>query len=39
MAQTDSYPVKVYIYDVTKGMARQLSPMMLGECLFDLSIS
>lgn len=31
MAQTDSYPVKVYIYDVTKGMARQLSPMMLGK--------
>lgn len=34
MEQTGSYPVKVYIYDLSRGMARQLSPLMLGEfCL------
>lgn len=30
MDQTDSYPVKLYIYDVSRGMARQLSPGLLG---------
>uniref|UniRef100_A0A3Q0T0N3 palmitoyl-protein hydrolase n=1 Tax=Amphilophus citrinellus TaxID=61819 RepID=A0A3Q0T0N3_AMPCI len=30
MDQTDSYPVKLYIYDMSKGMARQLSVAMLG---------
>ncbi|KAM9336187.1 desumoylating isopeptidase 1b [Symphorus nematophorus] len=33
MDQTDSYPVKLYIYDLSKGMARQLSPLMLGKQL------
>lgn len=28
-----SYPVKLYIYDLSRGMARQLSPLMLGELL------
>ncbi|KAF7647726.1 hypothetical protein LDENG_00167750 [Lucifuga dentata] len=33
MDQTCSYPVKLYIYDLSKGMARQLSPLMLGRQL------
>lgn len=33
MDQTDSYPVKLYIYDLSRGMARQLSPVMLGKFL------
>lgn len=33
MEQTESYPVKLYIYDMSKGMARQLSPVMLGKQL------
>lgn len=31
MEQTGSYPVQVYIYDITRGMARQLSPVMIGK--------
>ncbi|XP_042253557.1 desumoylating isopeptidase 1b [Thunnus albacares] len=31
MEQTGPYPVKVYIYDLSRGMARQLSPLMLGK--------
>lgn len=31
MDQTGSYQVKLYIYDLSRGMARQLSPLMLGE--------
>ncbi|XP_059180807.1 desumoylating isopeptidase 1b [Centropristis striata] len=30
MDQTSSYPVELYIYDLSRGMARQLSPLMLG---------
>lgn len=26
-----TFPVQLYIYDLSKGMARQLSPIMLGE--------
>lgn len=33
MDQTDSYPVKLYIYDLSRGMARQLSPLILGKQL------
>ncbi|KAE8284503.1 Desumoylating isopeptidase 1 [Larimichthys crocea] len=33
MDQTDSYPVKLYVYDLSKGMARQMSPIMLGKQL------
>lgn len=33
MDQTDSYPVKLYVYDLSRGMARQLSASMLGEFL------
>lgn len=33
MDQHDSYPVKLYIYDMSRGMARQLSPLMLGRQL------
>ncbi|XP_036938206.1 desumoylating isopeptidase 1-like [Acanthopagrus latus] len=33
MDQTDSYPALLYIYDLSKGMARQLSPVMLGKQL------
>lgn len=33
MDQTDSYPVKLYVYDVSRGMARQLSPGLLGKLL------
>nr|XP_020443543.1 desumoylating isopeptidase 1-like [Monopterus albus] len=33
MDQTSSYPVKLYIYDISRGMARQLSPLMLGKQL------
>lgn len=25
------YPVKLYVYDLSKGLARKLSPIMLGE--------
>uniref|UniRef100_A0A8C4Z940 palmitoyl-protein hydrolase n=2 Tax=Gadus morhua TaxID=8049 RepID=A0A8C4Z940_GADMO len=28
-----SFPVQLYIYDISRGMARQLSPMMLGKQL------
>uniref|UniRef100_A0A3Q2ZGB3 palmitoyl-protein hydrolase n=1 Tax=Kryptolebias marmoratus TaxID=37003 RepID=A0A3Q2ZGB3_KRYMA len=31
MEQSVSYPVKLYIYDISRGMARQLSLQMLGE--------
>ncbi|XP_075889764.1 desumoylating isopeptidase 1-like [Nelusetta ayraudi] len=30
MEQTNAYPVKVHIYDLSRGMARQLSPALLG---------
>ncbi|KAK2820864.1 hypothetical protein Q5P01_023823 [Channa striata] len=33
MDQNGSYPVKLYIYDLSRGMARQLSPLMLGKHL------
>uniref|UniRef100_A0A3B5AF85 palmitoyl-protein hydrolase n=1 Tax=Stegastes partitus TaxID=144197 RepID=A0A3B5AF85_9TELE len=33
MDQAGSYPVKLYIYDLSRGMARQLSPVMLGKQL------
>lgn len=33
MDETGSYPVKLYIYDLSRGMARQLSPVMLGKQL------
>lgn len=33
MDQAISYPVKLYIYDLSRGMARQLSPVMLGKQL------
>ncbi|KAJ3607499.1 hypothetical protein NHX12_024550 [Muraenolepis orangiensis] len=28
-----SYPVQLYVYDISRGMARQLSPVMLGKQL------
>ncbi|XP_056222273.1 desumoylating isopeptidase 1b [Seriola aureovittata] len=33
MEQTASFPVKLYIYDLSRGMARQLSSVMLGKHL------
>ncbi|XP_034427118.1 desumoylating isopeptidase 1b [Hippoglossus hippoglossus] len=33
MDQTDSFPVKLYVYDLSRGMARQLSAVMLGKHL------
>lgn len=33
MAQDTRFSVKLYIYDLSKGMARQLSPVMLGRQL------
>lgn len=33
MDQSDTFPVKLYVYDLSRGMARQLSPLMLGEFL------
>ncbi|KAM3592597.1 uncharacterized protein V6R79_021833 [Siganus canaliculatus] len=33
MDQAGAYPVKLYIYDISKGMARQLSLLMLGKQL------
>ncbi|XP_023134737.1 desumoylating isopeptidase 1b [Amphiprion ocellaris] len=33
MDPSGSYPVKLYIYDLSRGMARQLSPVMLGKQL------
>ena len=27
---SESYPVDLYIYDLTRGMASQLAPMLLG---------
>lgn len=33
MNQTETYPVKLYIYDLSRGMARQLSHVMLGKQL------
>lgn len=33
MDQTHSYPVKLYVYDLSRGMARQMSPIMLGKQL------
>lgn len=35
MDQSESYPVKLYIYDLSRGMARQLSPVMLGKLLMN----
>lgn len=29
--EDQTYNVKLYIYDLSKGLARQLSPMLLGE--------
>lgn len=31
MEQTNGYPVKLHIYDLSRGMARQLSPALLGK--------
>lgn len=31
MDQNTSYPVLLYIYDLSRGMARQMSPAMLGK--------
>ena len=31
MEQPNLYPVKLYVYDLSKGLARRLSPIMLGE--------
>lgn len=31
MADGSSYTVQLYVYDLSKGLARQLSPMMLGK--------
>lgn len=31
MEQANTYPVKLYIYDLSRGMARQLSPTLLGK--------
>lgn len=31
--QNTSYSVKLYVYDISKGLARQLSPLMLGKQL------
>lgn len=28
---SDEHPVKLYVYDLTNGMARAFSPMLLGE--------
>ncbi|XP_040885442.1 desumoylating isopeptidase 1b [Toxotes jaculatrix] len=33
MDQAGSFPVKLYIYDLSRGMARQLSSLMLGKQL------
>ncbi|KAK3588774.1 hypothetical protein CHS0354_003010 [Potamilus streckersoni] len=33
MAEEEGYDVKVYIYDVTNGLARSMSPMILGKQL------
>ena len=35
MAAANTYPVDLYIYDLTRGMARQFAPMILGSD-FDL---
>ncbi len=32
---TDNHTVEVYIYDLTQGMARVMSQMILGEWLFQ----
>lgn len=43
MDQASAYPVKLYIYDLSRGMARQLSPALLGKVftvhLFELEDS
>lgn len=31
MEPSNLYPVKLYVYDLSKGLARRLSPIMLGE--------
>lgn len=31
MEAPNVYPVKLYVYDLSKGLARRLSPIMLGE--------
>uniref|UniRef100_A0A7N4PVE9 palmitoyl-protein hydrolase n=1 Tax=Sarcophilus harrisii TaxID=9305 RepID=A0A7N4PVE9_SARHA len=33
MEPTNLYPVKLYVYDLSKGLARRLSPIMLGKQL------
>ncbi|XP_007523486.1 desumoylating isopeptidase 1 [Erinaceus europaeus] len=33
MEPPNLYPVKLYVYDLSKGLARRLSPMMLGKQL------
>lgn len=33
MMEDQTYNVKLYIYDLSKGLARQLSPILLGEYL------
>ncbi|XP_011886259.1 PREDICTED: desumoylating isopeptidase 1 isoform X1 [Cercocebus atys] len=32
MEPPNLYPVKLYVYDLSKGLARRLSPIMLGWC-------
>ncbi|CAH6791240.1 Desi1 [Phodopus roborovskii] len=33
MEPPNLYPVKLYVYDLSKGLARRLSPIMLGKQL------
>nr|KAF6368166.1 desumoylating isopeptidase 1 [Myotis myotis] len=33
MEPSNLYPVKLYVYDLSKGLARRLSPIMLGKQL------
>ena len=27
----EKFPVKLYVYDISRGLARQLSPLLLGK--------
>lgn len=35
--EDQTYSVKLYVYDLSKGLARQLSPLLLGEQLVIVS--
>ena len=33
IVEMSTHPVKLYVYELSRGLARQMSPLLLGKCL------